>query len=432
MEMASVSTEFDIFALKPMQQAIHETIEVTYKPIATIDQTDLEFNIPADTDTYVDTNIHLYVSGKLTTADGKDLNAEDFTAVTNNFLHSLFSQCTIYLNGVPITQSSQHYNYRSTLETLLSYGNDAVHSHLTNAFWYPDTGDMSACCPATVPSKNTGFVRRWNLCKQSKEIQMYGRLHADICNVPRFLLPGVRMQVKLTKAKPRFYLMHTDPEHSTVFKFLDAKLYVKRVRVNPALLMAQNETLKHGALSRYNLTRVELKSFTFSSGAQSLSIDNAVLGRIPKRLLFTMLKNTDFLGSMDSNPYNFRHYDMTNFSLFVNGKQYPNEGLSMDMSHEKSSVLAYNTLFEGSGIHHSNAGLQITHDMYINGYFMLLFDLTPDRAASEGHVSPPDNGVVRIECKFARPLPEPITCLLYLEYENSVLGDYSRTVSTDF
>jgi hypothetical protein len=163
--------------------------------------------------------------------------------------------------------------------------------------------------------------------------------------------------------------------------------------------MAQNETLKHGALSRYNMTIVELKSFTFPSGAQLPSTDNAVLGRIPKLLLFTMSKKRDFLCSMDSNPYNFRHYDMTNFSLFVNGKQYPNEGLSMDMSHEKSSVLAYNTLFEGSGIHHSNAALQITHDMYISGYFMLLFDLTPDRAASEGHVSPPENGVVRIECK---------------------------------
>jgi hypothetical protein len=102
------------------------------------------------------------------------------------------------------------------------------------------------------------------------------------------------------------------------------------------------------------------------------------------------------------------------------------------MSHEKSSVLAHNTLFEGSGIHQSNAGLQITHDMYINGYFMLIFDLTPDRAASQGHVSHPDNCVVRIECKFAYPLPEPINFLLYLEYENTVLGDNSRTGSTEF
>jgi hypothetical protein len=216
-EMASVSTEFDIFAPKPVQGAIQETVEVTYKPIATIDQTDLEFNIPADSDTYMDTNIHLYVCGKLTTSDGKDLNAEDFTSVTNNFLHSLFSQCAVYLNGVPITQSSQHYNYRWMLETLLSYGSDAAHSHLTNAFWYPDSGDMSPCCPARFPAKNTGFVRRWNLCKQSKKIQLHGRWHVDLCNVPRFLIPGVRVQVKLTKAKPSFYLMHTDAAHSNVF-----------------------------------------------------------------------------------------------------------------------------------------------------------------------------------------------------------------------
>jgi hypothetical protein len=182
-DMASVSTEIDIFAEKPVHEAAQETVEVTYKPIATIDHTDLEFNIPSDDETYIDTNLHIFVSGKLTAADGKDLTAEDYTAVTNNFLHSLFSQCTIYLNGVPITQSSQLYNYRSTLETLLSYGNDAIHSHLTNAFWYLDTGDVAACCP-TVPAKNTGVGRRWELCKQSKEIQIYGRLHADLCNVP--------------------------------------------------------------------------------------------------------------------------------------------------------------------------------------------------------------------------------------------------------
>jgi len=84
------------------------------------------------------------------------------------------------------------------------------------------------------------------------------------------------------------------------------------------------------------------------------------------------------------------------------------------MDHEKTSVMVYRTLFEGSGIHHSNSGLQITHDMYINCYFMLLFDLTPDRAASEGHMSHPQNGNIRMELKFSKPLPEPITCIFYL------------------
>jgi len=70
--------------------------------------------------------------------------------------------------------------------------------------------------------------------------------------------------------------------------------------------------------------------------------------------------------------------------------------------------------------------------MYINGYFLLLFDLTPDRGASEGDNSPPGNGNIRVELKFSKPLSDPITCIFYLEYDNSVRVDNSQTVSTDF
>jgi hypothetical protein len=99
----------------------------------------------------------------------------------------------------------------------------------------------------------------------------------------------------------------------------------------------------------------------------------------------------------------------------------------MDMGHEKTSFMAYRTLFMSS-----NQGLQITHEDYIKGYFMLLFDLTPDLAASERHASHPDNGHIRVELKFTKALPDPVTCVLYLEFENSVRIDLQRTVSTDF
>jgi len=106
--------------------------------------------------------------------------------------------------------------------------------------------------------------------------------------------------------------------------------------------------------------------------------------------------------------------------------------VSLDTSHQKKTVIAFRTLFEGSGIHHSNSGHQITPEMYLNGYFMLLFDLTPDRAASEGHTSHPDNGNVRIELKFAEALPDAITCLIYLEYDGTVLIDDKQVVTTDY
>jgi len=201
-DLAFVSSEFHIFARKVVQLAIHETHVVHYKPIASVDQNDLEFLIPADYDTYIDPDIKLYVKGKLTKADGSALDASDHTAGANNFLHSLFSQCSFVLNGVNITQSVDLYNYRAILETLLSYGVDATPSHLTNSYWYKDVGDMLPCDPTNAESTNTGFIDRWNRQKQSKEIEMCGRIHSVICNVPKFLLPGIKLQIKFKKAKP--------------------------------------------------------------------------------------------------------------------------------------------------------------------------------------------------------------------------------------
>jgi len=83
--------------------------------------------------------------------------------------------------------------------------------------------------------------------------------------------------------------------------------------------------------------------------------------------------------------------------------------------------MGYRTLFEASGINHSNSGMQITHDMHINGYYMLLFDIRPDRSASEGHTSRPENGNIGIQLKINKPIPATITSLLYLEFDNSVL-----------
>jgi len=119
-----------------------------------------------------------------------------------------------------------------------------------------------------------------------------------------------------------------------------------------------------------------------------------------------VVKNADFTGTMDTNPYKFQHYDISDFSLFLNGKQSPYVGLSLGMDHENISVMGYWTLFEGSGIHHYNAGHQITHDMFVNGYFMLIFDLSPDQGASEAHTYHPEQGNIRVEMKFAKPLPE--------------------------
>ena len=58
-----ISTEFDLFARKARQDECVETLETIYKPIASVEQTDIEFLIPADSDTYIDPHIKLFIRG---------------------------------------------------------------------------------------------------------------------------------------------------------------------------------------------------------------------------------------------------------------------------------------------------------------------------------------------------------------------------------
>ena len=58
---------------------------------------------------------------------------------------------------------------------------------------------------------------------------------------------------------------------------MDAQLLVRRIRSNPAILLAHTAKLKKwGSLVCYNLTRFEFKTFAFAAGSKLLSIDKAV------------------------------------------------------------------------------------------------------------------------------------------------------------
>jgi hypothetical protein len=102
--------------------------------------------------------MNIFIRGKLTKADGRALEAKDFTAGTNNFLHSLFSQCNIPLKGVTVTPATEACHYRSYIETLLTYASNEAIIHLKNAYWYLDHGDHSPC--TDKDSKNKGFIVR--------------------------------------------------------------------------------------------------------------------------------------------------------------------------------------------------------------------------------------------------------------------------------
>ena len=72
--------------------------------------------------------------------------------------------------------------------------------------------------------------------------------------------------------------MNKSADTKTTFKFLDAYLLVRRVQLNPAIMEYQEKALEKGALARHNMSRLDLKTFTFSAGSISRFVDNEQLG----------------------------------------------------------------------------------------------------------------------------------------------------------
>jgi hypothetical protein len=103
----------------------------------------------------------------------------------------------------------------------------------------------------------------------------------------------------------------------------------------------------------------------------------------------------------------------------------------MDCSSPFGITRAYETLFASTGIHHDDRAHLITLDIYTEGYYILSFELNPNRETDVEHISLPRQGNLRIEAWLKKPLPEPVTCILYAEFPGNFEIDNSRNVTIE-
>ena len=431
---ACCKSELDLFTLPHTQMSIVKGPWVEYHPVSNLmDTAPIEFNVAGTAEEYVDLSQTMFhVIARVVNGDNSHLAGDAPVGPVNLFLPSLFSQVDVTLNEKLVSQPSNTYPYRALMETMLNYGGETKTSQLTQQLYYKDeAGKMDTVNPL-APDANAGLKKRHAFITGSKLLSMLGPIYADLFFQERLLLPGVDLKLKFNRSKDAFCLLSSKPNANYKVKIEKAALYVRRVKVNPSVMISHVKTLETST-AKYPVNKVDVRSFSIPTGNLSLSKDNLFLGQLPNRIVVGFVDNDAYNGAYTKNPYNFKHLRLNYISVTVDGETVPMRPLRPSYAEGpgQSYIHAYNSLFMGSGRLFTDKGLDIDRGDYVKGYTLYAFDLTPD--LSDGcHLNLVKQGNLRLELQFDVPLPNTINCLVLSESQGLIQIDKHRNVIYDF
>ncbi|OXU25750.1 hypothetical protein TSAR_016913 [Trichomalopsis sarcophagae] len=121
--------------------------------------------------------------------------------------------------------------------------------------------------PVTDATANKENVYRQYFLINDQTVDLIGHLHCDVFNQNKFLLNVVELRFRLVRR---------------------ASLIVRRESRDYVSTYAN--TLSK-ATSKYPINRVEVKAFTLHSGVHGDTLDNVILGQIPKRIIIGFVDN---------------------------------------------------------------------------------------------------------------------------------------------
>ena len=181
-------------------------------------------------------------------------------------------------------------------------------------------------------------------------MDMMGPIHNDIFFQDRLMLNGVKLRIKLNQAKNVFCLVSSTPAANFKVVITEAILFVRRVKVASSIILVHAAALKHSS-AKHLIPRIDCKVLSIPRGFSSFNPDKIFLGQIPKRIVLGLVDTEAYNGSYRSNPFYFKHHNLTQVGVYVDGEQIPRKTffLNFDATGGQNVIAGYQSLFSGIG-----------------------------------------------------------------------------------
>lgn len=319
-----------------------------------------------------------------------------------------------------MTQDQALYPWMAYVKLFTNCTEQELNYFLYQALWRRDDAGVMDKTNLKGIIKNKGFSDRAGEIAKSKTTSLLGKVLTDF-SINRLIPDQTEISIRFHRSAVPLCLMAKEGDFK--IEIQSAELIVPRITLTSKGLSLAHNMLKGRGLS-YPSTRLTMRTKVVSKNDQNCEWV-PFSGKLPKRIFVFQLAQSAFNGTIDKNPFNFQHFNLSQICVMKNESCLP---LTMAIPFDrKNPDISYLTTLRAindpSKVHFNSWD-------YVNGYLLMCFDLTSDSSASTPEYRDEcQQGTLRIKLDYSEPLAETITIMCMAEFDDTLKLDGNRNVS---
>ena len=251
--------------------------------------------------------------------------------------------------------------------------------------------------PSSEPRNQEGSYIAFH---NENKVELMGFLMSDIMGIQGAIVNGVEISITM--------IPNTDNIHLQSFKnnmygrivIDDMYMYVCKRQFSKEVILARADLMQTTEAS-YPFRKSEVRAYNGNKGNTEVIIENPYESKIPTRLLLGMIDADSYIGNWRKNPLNFMHYDIQRAAFYIDDESTAKPPYKLDPKNGQF-IEPFMELYSILGKACEDMDIGIDPNDFVNGMFILPFDVTPTSAANMEYLSKKEGGHCRIELQFKK------------------------------
>ena len=162
----------------------------------------------------------------------------------------------------------------------------------------------------------------------------------------------------------------------------DIYLYVCKWQFTDKVVVAYTGIMEE-TKATYPFKRTKVRVYNGNKGNTEVTIENPYESKIPTCFILGMVDANSYIGNWRKNPLNFKHYVISSAAFYIDDESIAKQPYKLNPARSKF-IEPFMELYSILGTAGEDVDIGISTDNYVEGTFLLPFDIIPTSAANMG------------------------------------------------